>query len=218
MQLGFAVPLAGSWATPDNQVELGCRAEELGYASLWTFQRLLFPADPAATEAPQRWPPVYRSVHDPLVTLAFLAAHTSRVRLGVAVVNMPWFRRCCWPSRRRPSTPCRKAGSTWASAWAGPREEYEAAGAPFDRRGVRADEFLQACEAIWTQELVEVKGEFHQIPASVRGAEAGAAPAPTAAARRQRRRRPAPSRPALRRLGQQQRAGPHVDRDVDRRS
>ena len=85
VQLGFAVPLAGSWATPDNQVELGCRAEELGYASLWTFQRLLFPADPEASETPKRWSPVYRSVHDPLVTLAFLAAHTSRVRLGVAV-------------------------------------------------------------------------------------------------------------------------------------
>jgi len=67
--IGFAVPLAGSWATPDNQVELAQRAEELGYASLWTFQRLLYPADPAASEAPERWSPVYRSVADPLVTL-----------------------------------------------------------------------------------------------------------------------------------------------------
>ena len=76
MQLGFAVPTAGSWATPDRMVELATRAEQLGYASLWTFQRLLFPADEAEAANP-RWQPVYRSVHDPLVTLSFLAALTS---------------------------------------------------------------------------------------------------------------------------------------------
>ena len=65
MQLGFAVPTAGSWATPDRMVELATRAEQLDYASLWTFQRLLFPADEAEAANP-RWQPVYRSVHDPL--------------------------------------------------------------------------------------------------------------------------------------------------------
>ena len=66
MQLGFAVPVSGSWATPANQVEVARRAEELGYASVWTFQRLLFPV---AAEG-KRWQPVYRSVADPIVTLA----------------------------------------------------------------------------------------------------------------------------------------------------
>src|SRR5689334_13657092 len=87
MLLGFAVPQAGPWATVDNQVALCRRAEDLGYASLWMLQRLLFPAEP---DSP-RWQPVYRSVHDPVVTLAFLAGQTERVRLGTAVLNMPWF-------------------------------------------------------------------------------------------------------------------------------
>jgi len=91
MDLGFAVPQSGSWATPANQVALARRAEQLGYASLWSFQRLLYPADVATADDPRRWPPVYRSVHDPLMTLAFLAGQTERVRLGVAVLNMPWF-------------------------------------------------------------------------------------------------------------------------------
>ena len=47
MKIGFAVPLSGSWATSDNQVAIARRAEALGYASLWTFQRLLYPADVA---------------------------------------------------------------------------------------------------------------------------------------------------------------------------
>ena len=33
---------------------------------------------------------MYRSVHDPLVTLAYAASVTSHIRLGVAVVNMPF--------------------------------------------------------------------------------------------------------------------------------
>ncbi|MCY7373308.1 MAG: TIGR03619 family F420-dependent LLM class oxidoreductase [Spirochaetaceae bacterium] len=167
MLIGFAVPLSGSWATPDNQVKLAQRAEELGYASLWTFQRLLYPADPGASETPERWSPVYRSVHDPIVALAYLAAHTSRIRLGVAVINMPWF---------SPLLLAKQAATLDAVSggrldlglglgWA--REEYDAAGAPFERRGARAEEFITALKAIWTQDVVSFDGEFHSIRSAV---------------------------------------------------
>ena len=46
MQLGFALPFAGPWATPDNQVTIARRAEELGYSSLWVAQRLFYPLAP----------------------------------------------------------------------------------------------------------------------------------------------------------------------------
>ncbi|CAN5791309.1 hypothetical protein BH23ACT12_BH23ACT12_20380 [soil metagenome] len=39
VKLGFAVPVSGSWATPRNQVDVARLAEQLGYSSLWTFQR-----------------------------------------------------------------------------------------------------------------------------------------------------------------------------------
>src|SRR5256885_14951635 len=83
MKLGFAVPDAGAWATPANQLRIARRAEELGYESIWTLQRLLNPAGSADT--------TYRAVPDPLITLAYLAGQTSRIRLGVAVVNMPFY-------------------------------------------------------------------------------------------------------------------------------
>jgi len=41
--LGFGLPVSGSWATPDTMIHLARRAEDLGYASLWTFQRMLQP-------------------------------------------------------------------------------------------------------------------------------------------------------------------------------
>ncbi|HEY0933583.1 MAG TPA: LLM class flavin-dependent oxidoreductase, partial [Trebonia sp.] len=80
MDIGFGAPVAGAWATPRNLSELARRAERLGYRSVWTFQRLLAPA--AANLAP-----VYRSVLDPMVSLGYLAAATSSIRLGVATVG-----------------------------------------------------------------------------------------------------------------------------------
>jgi len=163
VQLGFAVPQAGSWATPDRLVHLARLAEDLGYASLWTFQRLAYPADPAASPTPERWPPVYRSVTDPVVTLAYLAGHTSRVRLGVAVLNMPWFSPLLLA--KQAATLDLVSGGRLdlglGLGWA--QEEYAATGAPADHRGARAEEFVTALRAIWSQDVVDVEGRFQRI-------------------------------------------------------
>ncbi len=159
MEIGFAVPVSGSWATPENQVRVARRAEELGYRSVWTFQRLLFPAEPAA-----RWAETYRSVQDPVVTLAYLAAHTAHVRLGVAVLDMPFFSPALLAKQA--------AGLDIVSAgrldlglglgWA--QEEYAASGVSYEHRGRRGEEFLRALHALWTQEVAEFHGDFYDFP------------------------------------------------------
>ena len=114
MRIGFGAPVSGAWASPRDLASFGAQAEEAGYASLWTFQRLLIPAD-------AKMDPVYRCVLDPMVALGFLAAGTSRIRLGVALINMPFISPACWPSRRPRSMCCPAAGSTWVSGSAGCR-------------------------------------------------------------------------------------------------
>src|SRR5947207_3098948 len=84
--LGFGVPVSGVWATAENQVRFVRLAEDLGYRSAWTFQRLLVPAEPDTRSGLED----YRSVLDPVVSLAHLAGRTERIRLGVAVLNMPF--------------------------------------------------------------------------------------------------------------------------------
>jgi probable F420-dependent oxidoreductase len=162
MLLGFAVPTAGSWATPDRMVELAQRAEALDYASLWTFQRLLFPADEAEAANP-RWQPVYRSVHDPLVTLSFLAAHTSRVRLGVAVLNMPWYSPILLAKLATTLDHVSHGRLDIGLGLGWSQVEYDAAGAPFERRGERAEDFLACLSAIWTDDPVDYHSEFHVV-------------------------------------------------------
>ena len=83
MKIGIGAPVSGAWAGPAELARFGGLAEELGYASLWTFQRLLSPGDGGGDV-------VYRSVLDPLLSLTYLAARTSRARLGVALLNLPF--------------------------------------------------------------------------------------------------------------------------------
>ncbi|MGH9037565.1 MAG: TIGR03619 family F420-dependent LLM class oxidoreductase [Acidimicrobiia bacterium] len=160
MQLGFAVPISGSWATPANTLEIARRAEELGYTALWTFQRILSPleGDDLAL-APQ-----YRRVHDPLATLAYLAGQTTTVRLGVAVVNMPWYAPIVL-AKLLTTIDHLSDGRLDAGLGIGwsPRE-FEAVGASLAERGARADDFLRCLRAIWTEEVVDYEGKFYRVP------------------------------------------------------
>ncbi|MBM3222024.1 MAG: LLM class flavin-dependent oxidoreductase [Candidatus Rokubacteria bacterium] len=94
MKLGFGLPMAGEWATPQNQLRVARAAEDLGYHSLWVFQRLLYALKPKGDYPPlpgQPWPKAFERVMDPIVTLTWVAAATRRVRLGASVLIMPFY-------------------------------------------------------------------------------------------------------------------------------
>jgi probable F420-dependent oxidoreductase len=155
--MGFAVPVSGSWATPDNQLEIARAAERLGYSSVWTFQRLLSPADESA------WAPVYRSVLDPLVTLGFLAAATTAVELAVAVVNAPFYSPALL-AKQLTTVDVLSGGRLVAGLGLGwSDEEYVASGVPMDRRGRRLAEHVRLMRRLWTEDVVEHDGEFYRL-------------------------------------------------------
>jgi probable F420-dependent oxidoreductase len=153
--LGFGLPVSGSWATPATMVRVARRAEELGYASLWTFQRVL---DPGLADA------AYRSVLDPVVPLAYVAGHTERIGLGTATICAP-FTAPALLAKTLTSLDVLAGGRLTAGIGIGwMREEYAAAGVPFERRGARMDEYLRCLRALWTDDPVEFAGEFYTVP------------------------------------------------------
>jgi probable F420-dependent oxidoreductase len=157
--LGFGLPVSGDWATPDTIRRIARRAEELGYASLWTFQRVL---DPAGGELG----PSHRSVLDPVVPLAYVAGHTERIRLGTATICAP-FTAPALLAKTLTSLDVLCGGRLTAGLGMGwMPQEYAAAGVPFERRGARMDEYLRCLEALWTQDPVEFAGEFYTVPRS----------------------------------------------------
>lgn len=162
MLLGFALPVSGPWATPENCAEVATTAEELGYASLWTFQRLLSPLEgDEPVLAPQ-----YHSVADPSATLAYVAAVTTRVRLGLAVVNMPYYAPVVL-AKLLTTIDQLSGGRLDAGLGIGwLPEEFEAVGVPYEARGARAEDYLRCLRAIWTEDVVEYAGPFYRVPRS----------------------------------------------------
>jgi len=157
--LGFGLPVSGSWATPDTMRRIACRAEELGYASLWTFQRVLYPADGELG-------PSHRAVHDPVVALAHVAGHTDRIGLGTATICAP-FTAPALLAKTLTSLDVLSGGRLTVGLGMGwMPQEYAAAGVPFERRGARMDEYLRCLEALWTQDPVDFAGEFYTVPRS----------------------------------------------------
>jgi len=157
LRLGFGLPVSGSWATRANLVEIARRAESLGYDSLWTFQRLLHPAA-------GDWGPTYRAVQDPLISLAYVAAVTERARLGVAVLNAPFYSPVLLAKQLTTLDLLSEGrldvglGLGWAE------EEFTAVGTPRQRRGARVEEFVRCLQAIWTEPEVRFDGEFYRVP------------------------------------------------------
>lgn len=176
--LGFGLPVAGSWATPSSLLHVARRAEELGYASLWTFQRLLQPAegelDPAydAAHNPSTRPvqdPSYRAVLDPVVPLAYVAGHTHRIGLGTATVCAP-FTPPVLLAKTMSSLDVLTGGRLSVGLGIGwMPQEYTAAGVPFARRGARMEEYLRCLHVLWTQDPVEFAGTFYTVPRSHAG-------------------------------------------------
>lgn len=159
VQIGFGLPVSGSWATADNILHVARRADELGYQTLWTFQRLLSPVDSG-------WGEMYRSVHDPLIALGFAAAVTSRIRLGVAIVNMPYLSPVLL-AKQATSLDLLSGGRLDLGLGLGwSEEEFVASGVSMANRGRRAEEYVAVLRSLWTDEVTEHDGEFYHVPRS----------------------------------------------------
>jgi probable F420-dependent oxidoreductase len=158
MRIGFGAPIAGAWATPAYLTSFAERAEDAGYASLWTFQRLLVPEGSGMD-------PVYRSVLDPMVALGYAAARTSRIRLGVAVINLP-FVSPAYLAKQASTVDVLSGGRLDLGLGIGwMPEEFAAVGASTARRGARTEEFLAVLRTLWDDGVSSYDGEFYTIPA-----------------------------------------------------
>src|SRR5690349_12887438 len=143
-----------SWTTGGGAVEAARSAEAAGFESLWTVEHVVYPDDyvsayPYSTDG--RMPAVPSTpIPDPLVWLAFVASATSTIRLGTGVLILP---------QRNPVVLAKELatldhmtggrvelgiGAGWLA------EEFEAIGVPFESRGARTDEHVEALRALWT--------------------------------------------------------------------
>jgi probable F420-dependent oxidoreductase len=107
-----------------------------------------------------------QNVFDPLETLTFVAAKTDKIALGTSVIDM-LFHNPVILGRQFATLDVLSQGRCICGLGIGwSKDEYMASNIPFENRGARADEFVQALTQIWTEEVVEFKGRYYSIPAS----------------------------------------------------
>jgi probable F420-dependent oxidoreductase len=168
MNIGFGAPVSGAWATPQNLAAFAAAAERGGYQSLWSFQRLLIPSGSAMD-------PVYQSVLDPMESLSYAAAFTSTIRLGVAVINLP-FVSPGYLAKQAATVDILSGGRHDLGLGIGwMPEEFALTGADMARRGARAAEYVQALRTLWAGGDGSFDGSFYRVPAGTQ------APAPVQA-------------------------------------
>ena len=148
MKLGLFGINFGPCSYPDVAARVARAAEEAGFDSLWTGEHVVLP-DPQAPPSPAS--PRERML-DPAAALSFLAAHTKRVRLATGIVILPQ-RNPLVLAKELASVDVLSEGRLIFGIGAGYLEpEFRALGAPFEDRGARTDEYLEAMIALWTRE------------------------------------------------------------------
>jgi probable F420-dependent oxidoreductase len=170
MKLGVALPLAGDWATPENQITVAQRAEALGYHSPWVLQRLFYALAPQNDYPPmpgQPWPAGFRRVSDPIVTLSYVAGATTKIRLGTSVLITAYYTPIMLAKQLATLDRVSRGRLDVGLGIGWSRDEYEASGVSYERRGRRGDEFISCLRAIWENETSEFQGEFYRLPKSI---------------------------------------------------
>jgi probable F420-dependent oxidoreductase len=138
--------------------------EEAGVESIWCAEHVAVPATVVSPYPYTQDGTIHFTPEVPfpsaLETLSFVAAVTSRVRLGVAVTVLAehhpveFAQRCATLDSLSSGRFLLGVGLGWM------REEYEAMGVPFERRGERTDEYLAALRALWRDQVATFAGKF----------------------------------------------------------
>lgn len=147
MKLGLYGVNVGPCARPEAAARVARAAEAAGFESLWTAEHVVLP-DPQVPPSPL---PPATPLLDPTIALAFLAAHTERVRLATGIIILPQ-RNPVVLAKALASVDALSNGRLIAGFGVGYLEpEFAAVGAPFARRAQRMEECLDVLLALWTQ-------------------------------------------------------------------
>lgn len=148
----------------EQMVGLAQQAEQLGFESVWTFEHVIVPLDydskyPYNASGKMGAAPETPFV-DPLIALTAIAAATKTIRLGTGV-NILSQTNPLLMAKQVASIDYLSGGRVMLGAGIGwLKEEFEAMGVPFERRGARFDDYVAAMRKVWSGEVVEHESEF----------------------------------------------------------
>ena len=161
----FGLAFASSVGTDSQSALEICRkAEALGFDSVWGGEHVIRPdrieSPYPYTEDGEMPGEAETSIPDPLIWLAYVAAVAPTLRLGTCILIVP---------QRNPLVLAKELATLdqlsdgrvelgLGVGWL--REEFDALGIPWERRGARNDEYVAAMRALWAGPHAEYHGDF----------------------------------------------------------
>ena len=164
MRLGLHALGIGTGARRDIIDAVAREAEARGFRTLWCGEHVVMVDDPASpypyTPDEKIAVPAEADWLDPTIALSFAAAATTTIRLATGVLLLPEHNPVIM-AKQAASLDLLSGGRLTLGVGIGwSREEFDALGVPFARRGARTDAYVEAMCALWRDEIVTHRSEF----------------------------------------------------------
>ncbi|KAB2389981.1 LLM class F420-dependent oxidoreductase [Actinomadura montaniterrae] len=182
IKLGMMAPFADGLITSGGFLrDYAGTLEECGVESVWTVEHVVVAAEyeplyPYSESGRIPGPPQGVPMPDPLDTIAYMVGGSDALRFGTAMVVAPLHSPVVL-AKRAATIDLLSGGRLMLGLGIGwQKEEYAAVGVPYQRRGARLDECIDAMRALWSQSPASYRGDFvafdrvHCLPRPASGA------------------------------------------------
>ena len=164
MRLGLHALGIGSGANREVIDAVAVSAERAGFATLWSGEHVVM-----VDESASRYPysddgriavPAEADWIDPLIGLSFVAAATSTIRIATGVLLLPEHNPVLVAKQAATLDTLSGGRLTLGIGIGWSREEFDALGVPFERRGARTEEYVDAMRTLWRDDVASFDGDF----------------------------------------------------------
>lgn len=176
VEFGYRLPVSGPLASPAALRRTAARGEELGYDTLWVHDYIIWTNLLDRTHiscsswevieaAGEDAPPLFL---ESLTNLSYVAALTSRTKIGVAVLCLP-FRNPIVAAKQIANIDVLSEGRLVLGVGVGAQKstnnvDFEVLGIPRKDKYVRTKDYLRAMQRLWTEDVPSYEGEFVSFP------------------------------------------------------
>ena len=165
MKFGLRYCNTGRFIDPGHAVEMIVAAEEAGFDSAWTVEHTVIPElhasqYPYSNDGRMAGDRYDLPLPDPLIWMAYVAAHTTRIKLGTGILILPQHNPVV-VAKQIATLDLMSGGHILLGIGVGwMREEFDVIGASFDDRAARTDEYVAVMRTLWSQQKASFSGDF----------------------------------------------------------